>query len=243
MIRRWLARLACVLCLLCIGPVCAAEGSPDTRRLDLPSQPLSESLLALSAEFGRPILFETALTRGLQAPALQGVARLEDALTRLLADFPLRFRIAASGAVVLAAVPVAPADDEVAEAPAPAEEVLVTGSHIPRDSQKHLPRQLVRVDREEMALTGIAELGELLGRLPSTSGNQIQVHNLNQPLTAGATTWAECGGAIVRRSVWRITRCRDERIHADHECGRPRDAFDSIPEPRKQCVDSDIPPF
>lgn len=189
MMRRWLARLVCVLCLLCIGPLCAAEGSPDTRRLNLPSQPLSESLLALSAEFGRPILFATALTRGLQAPALQGVARLEDALTRLLADFPLRFRIAASGAVVLAAVPVVPADDEVAAAPVPAEEVLVTGSHIPRDSQKHLPRQLVRVDREEMALTGIAELGELLGRLPSTSGNQIQVHNLNQPLTAGATTF------------------------------------------------------
>jgi iron complex outermembrane receptor protein len=188
MVSRWLARVACLLCLFCVLSARATAGETDTRALELPPQPLSESLLALSAEFGRPILFATALTRGLQAPALEGLAGLEEALTRLLEGLPLAFRVAASGAVVLSAAPVAAAK-EASLPPAPEEEVLVTGSHIPRDSQKHLPLQRVRVDRDEMALSGIAELGELLGRLPSTSGNQIQVHNLNQPLTAGATTF------------------------------------------------------
>lgn len=185
---RWLARVACFLCLVCAGPVPAADAGPASRSLVLPAQPLSESLLRLSSEFGRPILFASTLTRGLMAPALKGVQDFEEALASLLEGLPLTFSFTPSGAVVLAPREV-PAERERPVPRAPEEEVLVTGSHIPREPQKHLPLQLVRLDRADMELSGIAELGELLGRLPSTSGNQIQVHNLNQPLTAGATTF------------------------------------------------------
>lgn len=54
MVSRWLARVACLLCLFCVLSARATAGETDTRALELPPQPLSESLLALSAEFGRP---------------------------------------------------------------------------------------------------------------------------------------------------------------------------------------------
>ncbi|MBA6411832.1 TonB-dependent receptor [Parahaliea sp. F7430] len=189
MLGRWLAPFACLLCLVFSEPMQAVEPAAPARQITLPAQALSESLLALSAVFERPVFFASALTEGLQAPALNGRQSLSEALTLLLKDLPLSFHFAPSGAVVLSAKALPSATSEALVA-RPKEEVLVTGSHIPRGgSQKSLPLQLIRLDRSDMEFSGAAQLSELLAQLPSTAGNQIQVHNLNQPLTAGATSF------------------------------------------------------
>lgn len=188
MLRRWLVSWLCLLCVVCARPALSLEFRGDVRVISLPAQPLAESLLHLSAEFGRPVLFASALTEGLQAPPLSGTQSLAQALAVLLDGLPLTYRLARSGAVVLVAREEAAEPTAQGARPLP-EEMVVTGSHIPRDSQQHQPLQRVYLDRADLEMSGVAELGELLGRLPSMSGNQIQVHNLNQPLTAGSTTF------------------------------------------------------
>lgn len=115
-----------------------------------------------------------------------------------------------------------------------------------RDGLMDEARVTHTIKRRHCAGCGLVVLAALdeIGRRAIVDPDRLTPLGELQALTAGATTWADCGGAIVRRSVWRITRCRDERIHADHECGRPRDAFEAKPEMTRQGnVDSDIPPF
>lgn len=60
------------------------------RAIDIPAQPLAQSLATLARQSDTQILFATALADGLRAPAIRGTLTVEDALARMLAGSGLR---------------------------------------------------------------------------------------------------------------------------------------------------------
>lgn len=75
----------------------------DARHLAMhqPAAPLSEALTRLARVSGRDILFSGDQTRGIRAPALDGVFTFEQALARLLSKSSLMSRIQPDGVVLI----------------------------------------------------------------------------------------------------------------------------------------------
>ena len=63
-------------------------------RFDIRSQPLSQSLIRFSYQSGLAIVFPDPITKGVQAPELQGDYSVGEALARLLQDTGLAFKAA-----------------------------------------------------------------------------------------------------------------------------------------------------
>src|SRR5688572_12309308 len=61
-------------------------------KLDIPAQPLADSLRALGFASNTNIIVDPGLVDGITAPALTGTATAQEALARLLAGTQLRFR-------------------------------------------------------------------------------------------------------------------------------------------------------
>ncbi|RQO39715.1 TonB-dependent siderophore receptor, partial [Variovorax sp. KBW07] len=88
------------------GAATAAPATPaaTTVQLSLPSQPLAQSLGALSRQFGTSIGGESSLLEGRTAPAVRGAVTLQQALERVLAGSGLTFvRSSASALTVIRA--------------------------------------------------------------------------------------------------------------------------------------------
>lgn len=83
-VRRWQA--------LAAGLALAVAAHAQPLALDLPAQPLDQSLTALARASGTQIVFITDLVRGLRAPALRGQLGVREALERLLAGSGLVVR-------------------------------------------------------------------------------------------------------------------------------------------------------
>lgn len=71
------------LLALCLAMSLAAEAAPQ--QFDLPAQPLAHSLSQLAQQAKVQLLFDEALLRDTQAPALHGAFEAQDAIARLLA--------------------------------------------------------------------------------------------------------------------------------------------------------------
>ena len=69
----------------------------------------------------------------------------------------------------------------------PIEEVVVTGTYIPRASQFDSPSPLVVVDRDQIVATGANEIGELIEDLTINTGSQNNPDAFTQNLTTGTT--------------------------------------------------------
>lgn len=69
----------------------------------------------------------------------------------------------------------------------PIEEVVVTGTYIPRASQFDSPSPLVVVDRDQIVATGANEIGELIEDLTINTGSQNNPDAFTQNLTIGTT--------------------------------------------------------
>lgn len=77
---------------LAIGLLFAAAVQAQPVALDLPAQPLDQSLNALARASGAQIVFITDVARGLRAPALKGSLGVREALAQLLAGSGLVVR-------------------------------------------------------------------------------------------------------------------------------------------------------
>ncbi|WP_342052311.1 MULTISPECIES: TonB-dependent siderophore receptor [unclassified Cupriavidus] len=84
------------------------------RAIDIPAQPLAQSLAALARQSDTQILFATSLADGLSAPAVRGTLTVEDALARMLAGS--RLRVVSNGPRTFTVVQ-APADTSAATLP------------------------------------------------------------------------------------------------------------------------------
>jgi iron complex outermembrane recepter protein len=69
----------------------------------------------------------------------------------------------------------------------PLEEVVVTGTYIPRASQFDSPSPLVVVSRDDIVATGANEIGELIEDLTFNTGSQNNPDAFTQNLTTGTT--------------------------------------------------------
>ncbi|MGH8702904.1 MAG: secretin and TonB N-terminal domain-containing protein [Burkholderiales bacterium] len=84
-------------------PVLRAQDSGPQAQLfdlDLPAQPLSSALAALSRQTGKQVFADGALVAGRSAPALRGRMSLPEALNRLLAGSDLTSSAVGSGFVI-----------------------------------------------------------------------------------------------------------------------------------------------
>ena len=124
---------------LAIMPEAAhAQQSPQQAGYNIPAQDLGTALTELARQSNREIYFPADLARGKRAPRLSGKMTFEAALQRLLDGSGLRYRINASGSVVIEAA-VDPArlravEDKItaivgrdAEGRATVPDILVTG--------------------------------------------------------------------------------------------------------------------
>ena len=123
--------------------------APSRAQFDIPAQDLGAALRSLGVQAGREVLFDPAVVRGRQAPAVRGEMEISAALNQLLAGQGLRSR-ATGGAIVIerSAAP-APAMSKTSAPgalvaasppaePAEIEEIVVVGSNIAGVSERGL---------------------------------------------------------------------------------------------------------
>jgi iron complex outermembrane recepter protein len=104
----WLRRAAllstCICSLACVvdAPAWAARASATpSATLSLPAQELGDALLAIGRQFGRNVLFDASLVRGLRAPPVEQAATFEVALQQALAGSGLRYSLGVDGSAVI----------------------------------------------------------------------------------------------------------------------------------------------
>jgi len=90
MYGRSLLLTICTAALL-ISTQTSAARAQSTLSVDLPAQPLIESLRELSSQANSNVFFEPKLVEGLQAPAVKGQVSMDEALTRVLNGTGLSF--------------------------------------------------------------------------------------------------------------------------------------------------------
>ncbi len=109
----------------------------DVLTIDIPSQPLSDALRALSRQSDLQFFADSDLTQGLTAPAVSGTMSAEEALRRLLAGSGLDYRIGETGAVALDRVAAQPESGPLQLQPITVDAVLagtVTDSYAAPDA-------------------------------------------------------------------------------------------------------------
>ncbi len=97
-----------------------AQDSPPVA-IDLPAQPLGQSLVELAEQAGVTIVAPDALVSGKAAPPVSGTLSPEDALRRLLAGSGLSTRVGEGGAIIVTAAP----SDQPQSGPARLEPITV----------------------------------------------------------------------------------------------------------------------
>ena len=99
------ALFAVLASIMTLGPVAAAQTTEEItvrKDLELPAGPLSQSIIAISTQFGVPIVAPDTLVADKQATAVSGSLTIEQALTRALTDTGLRAIVADNGGIVIA---------------------------------------------------------------------------------------------------------------------------------------------
>ena len=165
------------------APMAAVAQNANVYAVQLPAQPLEESLLEVSRLTGIQLVFTDAGLRNLRAPALNGRFTPDQLFARLLAGsgYVYRFTNANTVRVLRAeestadmsmsavAPPSSAGDLPRAEGPQEvAQSLVVTGSRIRRGTID-TPTPVVTIGGEELQETGDTELGEALAELPALS--------------------------------------------------------------------------
>ena len=168
--------------------------------VELPAQPLSESLGELGNVFGVTVIAANQPLDGVRAPAVSGMLTIEQAIERLLVDSNLSYRRSSTGAVLIteqAEVIQAISDEETIES----------------DSLKHieLDRLTVTGERVERSLQDtnasvvLVSANDLLNRpadtttedLLQTIANVVTFGSSNEaPVVRGQETRGPVGGAL-----------------------------------------------
>lgn len=138
-----------------------AAAAPARIRFDIPAQPYAEALLDVAQQANVTLIGAGACTGGTRV-RIGGVMSLDEALDRVLAEAPCRWKLIAPGAVEIA---VAPQVEQVrATSPVTVSELLVTTTRRVRDPRQ-LAVALTVVPGEQLRATGGVDAGEAAGQL------------------------------------------------------------------------------
>jgi outer membrane receptor protein involved in Fe transport len=164
-----------LLALACALPAWAV--AQQTAAIDIPAGNLVTALDTLARQTGVQFVYSADQLAGLDTRGAHGNLSAQQALADLLAGTGYHARRDASGAVVIvkdAAKPSAPAagtSAPISEQPAPKtlQEVVVTGSRIPR-SQIEGPAPVITITAQDIERRGFANVPDLMTSLPQNLG-------------------------------------------------------------------------
>ncbi|MEO7051999.1 MAG: TonB-dependent receptor, partial [Rhodanobacter sp.] len=169
--------LACSLSM-----VAGAQGE-SPRRVDIPAGDLVTALDALAQQSGAQFIYQADQLKGHRSAGAHGVLSTDDALRQVLAGSGFGVRRDASGAMVIvtnpptrtapaparAAVPAGAAAAAASDAATRLQEVVVTGSRIPR-AQLEGPAPVVTVTAREIQDRGFSDVPALMSSLTQNLG-------------------------------------------------------------------------
>jgi Outer membrane receptor proteins, mostly Fe transport len=144
----------------------AAEAADARLRVSIPSKPYADALIDLGVQADISIVGTSACGRAGWV-GLRGRYTLDEALTRLLADAPCQYRIIDARTVRIAPrpPPTAPVTvREPANQPMLVSELVVTAAKRPA-SLDLLPAGVSAISREQISLTGAADVGQTVGQV------------------------------------------------------------------------------
>ena len=164
----------CVLCLALLSPALAFA---QAAQIDVPAGNLVAGLDALAHQTGMQFVYSADQLDGLRTRGAHGQLAPQQALAELLAGTGYHARNDPSGAVVIVkdearqAAPAssAPAARAEAQPGKTLEEVVVTGSRIPR-SQIEGPAPVVTITAQDIAQRGFANVPDLMTSLTQNLG-------------------------------------------------------------------------
>lgn len=142
-----------------------AEAADARHRFSIPPRSYADALIDLGLQANISVLGTSACGSGGRA-ALTGRYTLEQALDRLLAGAPCRYRIVDARTVrILAAAPAAPqAARDPSRLPSLVAEVVVTATKRPVALDR-LPAGVSAISREQIAATRAIDVGQTVGQL------------------------------------------------------------------------------
>lgn len=186
---------ACASSLVCASTVVQAQESARVS-YDIGAQDLGTALTQLAQQSNREIYFPADVTRGKHTPRLRGSMTLEQALGRLLAGTGLRYRFAASGAIVVERTggPSPASLNETNEAAHASDTgIVVTGTRI--RSRETGPSPVTEITREDFARQGASSPQDVLRTVPQNFLGGVQefgaalssMRNGNEGNLAGGT--------------------------------------------------------
>ena len=172
--RRAILAHWCWFLLLIAAAQLAHAGLEDRQHWNLPSQELSEALIAIGAESEISIIFPSNLTNNLTAPILQGVYSPRQALDILLQGQQLQWQALNARVVAISAQPLNIVTESIF-IPTPMSEVLVIGKRITGSRLKRLDYEgsspVDIISSPELAASGVQTVSDYLKFIPAVSGN------------------------------------------------------------------------
>ena len=170
--RRWRRCLAALPLLICHFSYADIN---DTLSLNIPEQPLSETLIELGRKSKVSIIFSHRMVRELRSTHLEGELPLLQALGLALNNMPLQYRIISPKAVAIVKANQPQTNDIEGNAKDRIEEVVVrgtpiTGSRLRRtETMGFAPVEVLTA--KELSLSGSQSLSDQLKFVPIISGN------------------------------------------------------------------------
>jgi len=161
-----------LLALACALPAWAV--AQQTAEIDIPAGNLVTGLDTLARQTGVQFVYSADQLAGLDTHGAHGNLSAQQALTALLAGTGYHARQDGSGAMVIvkdAPAPAASTPAPASEPPAPKtlQEVVVTGSRIPR-SQIEGPAPVITITAQDIERRGFANVPDLMTSLPQNLG-------------------------------------------------------------------------
>lgn len=153
---------------IALSPTAAWGQSAERIRYDIRARDLGTALTELARQSNREIYFPADLTRGLRAPRVDGQLTVEQALARMLRGSGLRYRLNASGAIVVSSSGEGQAGSAAADNGSADQEIVVTGSNIRGRTEGPSPVQVV--DRSAIERDGFGTVAEAIAALPQNFG-------------------------------------------------------------------------
>ncbi|HEX5961998.1 MAG TPA: TonB-dependent receptor [Rhodanobacteraceae bacterium] len=167
----------CLLIVACLLPILAFAQQRTASEIDIPPGNLVTALDTLARQTGVQFVYSADQLAGLRTRGAHGTLSAQQALAELLAGTGYMARRDGSGAMVIVkdpprqAAPAASTAPQQSEPPPPKtlEEVVVTGSRIPR-SQIEGPAPVVTITAQDIEQRGFSNVPDLMTSLPQNLG-------------------------------------------------------------------------
>lgn len=175
---------ACCLSAVALAASTAVPAAAQSERktaLDIPAQPLADSIRAIAVAAGESVVVPSDLAAGMTAPAIRGQFTIREALAAVLSGSGLRAR-SVGGAFVIER-DAGPQRAEAGANSVPEAEIVVTGTRL---RGAPVASTVVTVTRDDTVRAGQANLGDVARALPqSFGGGQNPGIGFNVPNSQG----------------------------------------------------------